>query len=861
MFNTLYRLGAARFLLYFAAVFLLSGTGPSCASPQYEEFNWEALPVHLLFENHGAPMMLLDPETGVILHANRAARIFYGYPDLSGINISRINTLSPEEIYREMQRARSQKENHFNFRHRLADGSVRDVEVYSYAVTVEGRDLLYTVVIDRTEVAAALGALKKRNLWIVGLLVAAILAQSGVLLLLSRAVARRKKAESALEKQLAFARSLIEVIPNPVFVKDNTGRCLSCNEAYRKMTGQPEQEIPGKPVQDIHSMEKDDECWERDDEAPVSHGTRKYERQTMNKASGERRTVIFNEAPFLDERGEIAGLVAVITDITERKRAEEDLRRTRDYLDKLIQHANAPIIVWGRDFRIIRFNHAFEHMTGYSADEVLGRRLDILFPDGSREQSLELIEETLGGEFWEMVEIPIRRKSGEIRFALWNSANVFADDGADLIATIAQGVDITERKLAEERLRETLANTRVLQKEAESANRAKSAFLANMSHEIRTPLNGVMGFIELLADTRLDDTQREYIGHINTSAHLLLDIISNVLDISKIEAERFELNPVPSDIRRLIECSLVPVRTSADKKGILLSARVEENVPANAVFDPVRLEQVLVNLLSNAVKFTDRGSVELLLSFAPLAENRGAFTFSVRDTGIGISPGEIKHIFDPFYQADSSKTRKYGGTGLGLSISRRLLQQMGSSLEVETAPGRGSRFFFTVCLPCESGTEEAIPADRNALPQGNPVPSGTGSLKEKAVILIAEDERVNRKMLSLLLSKLAPSASLVQAEDGEQAVALFREHRPDLVFMDLQMPGKDGFQATAEIRAMETEKTPAERRSFIVAITADAQRETREECLARGMDAYLPKPLQREEIRAVLDHCLGTERP
>lgn len=549
-------------------------------------------------------MMLIDPETGVILHGNRAARVFYGYPDICGMDISRINTLSPEEIFREMQRARNQQKNHFNFRHRMADGSVRDVEVYSYSVPAEGRDLLYTIVIDRTDAVTALRGLKNRNLLIFALLAAALLAQSGVLLLLWRAVARRRN---------------------------------------------------------------------------------------------------------------------------------------------------------------------------------------------------------------------------------------------------------TEKKL-----RESEANARVLQKEAESANRAKSAFLANMSHEIRTPLNGVIGFIGLLSDTRLDDTQREYIGHINTSAHLLLDIISNVLDISKIEAERFELNSLLSPIRNLVEHSLAPVRASASEKGLALSVLVESDVPENAVFDPVRLEQVLVNLLSNAVKFTDRGKVELSLSFAQLADNRGAFTFSVRDTGIGISPEDARHIYEPFYQVDSSKTRKYGGTGLGLPICQRLLLQMESSLEVETSPGQGSRFSFTVCLPCETGKTKARRASLSNLPLENPVRPARERAKEDSVILIAEDERVNRKMLSILLSKLAPSSTIIQAEDGEQAVALFREHRPDLVFMDLQMPILDGFQATAEIRTMEMEKNLQERRSCIVALTADVQPETRRECLAWGMDDYLPKPLDLEAIRAVLDFCLLT---
>ena len=847
-----------RRLLLPAVMLLLAVQDPAGASHPHRDFGWETLPVHTLFENHGAPMLLIDPGTGEILHGNRAAREFYGYPDLSGRNIAQINTLPPEEIHREMEYARSLKKNHFRFRHRLADGSVRDVEVYSYAAPVEGRNLLYSVVVDRTEAVADRLALDHRNYWIGGLLVAALLAQSIVLLLLARAVGHRRSAEAALERQLAFIRSLIDVIPNPVFYKDWKGRYLGCNEAYRRMKGCSEEEVLGKTVYDMEPKDLADGYRKTDEEVLVSRRAQSCEWQATDR-KGARREIILNKAPFFDEKGGLSGIVGVLTDITDRKLAEEELRTTRDSLDKLIRYANAPIVVWDKDFRIIRFNRAFERMTEYSSEEVIGNHLDLLFPEESREQSLERIRGTLAGEFWEMVEIPVRRKNGEIRFALWNSANVFADDGVSLIATIAQGMDITERKLAEERLRETLANARILRKDAEAANRAKSAFLANMSHEIRTPLNDVIGFLALLAGTRLDEEQQEFVRNIDTSARLLLDIISDVLDLSKIEAEQLDLKPVPSDLRGAVDRSLAPVRASAAGKGVALLAVVEENVPETAVFDPVRLEQVLVNLLSNAVKFTERGSVELSVRFSPLSESEGDFTFSVQDTGIGISPEARSRIFEPFYQADDSSTRRYGGTGLGLPICERLLRKMGSALEVESMPGDGSRFYFTLRLECVDGTGEVDPGDRAKEPPERLAHIPPGKMKEHPVVLIVEDEKMSMKMLVLLVSKLAPSASVLRAENGGQAVALFRERRPDLIFMDLSMPGKDGFEATAEIRAQEMEETPECGRCCIVALTADALSETRGECLAAGMDDYLSKPVQRNEIWAVLERCLGGE--
>ena len=539
-------------------------------------------------------------------------------------------------------------------------------------------------------------------------------------------------------------------------------------------------------------------------------------------------------------------------DVTEGKKQAEELEQEAARRSLLMEQSRDGIVILDENGGVYEANKKFAEMLRYPFESI--RRLTVfdwefLYP---REHLIEMLRAV--DEKGDHFETKHRRRDGSI-LDVEISTNAAWFDCRKLIFCVCR--DVTERKRAEKTLLETLANARILQREAESANRAKSTFLANMSHEIRTPLNGVIGFLGLLAETPLDAVQKEYIEYIDTSARVLLDILSNVLDISKIEAERLDLHAVPSDIHRTIEQSVAPLRPAAAEKNIALSANVNDNVPARAIFDPVRLEQVLVNLTNNAVKFTERGSVTLSVRFAPLKENEGAFTFSVTDTGIGIPPEERKLVFEPFYQADNSNTRKYGGIGLGLSISQRLLQMMGSTLEIHSVPGEGSSFFFTLRLAYDA--EEApsptaatlLPEEKRGFPRAR--------RKENPVILLAEDERLNMKMLSVMLSKLAPFASVVQAEDGEKAVALFREHRPDLVLMDLQMPVIDGLQATAEIRTIETKERPEKVRSIIVALTADVLPETRGECLAGGMDDYLAKPVRREEIMAVLDRCFGTE--
>lgn len=772
----------------------------SAGKRQAEELAEEAARRRILMEQSKDGIVILDQD-GAVYESNRKFAEMIGNPfeSMRDLTVFDWEFLYPREELLEMLRNVDQRGDHFETKHRRRDGGVYDVEISTNAAWFGGRKLIFCVCRDITE-------------------------------------RKRTEEENRIFKTIADRASYGQAIAAL------DGTLLYVNRFFANIHGYSPEELLGRHLSVFHTPEQMITANELN--ASMMHEGHFGPAEVWHRhRDGFEFPMLMNGVLLRDEGGAPRFIAASAVDMTAYHQAELNYRTLfREMLDGFALHE---IICdsSGRpaDYRFLAVNPAFERMTGLKSEAVVGRTVLEVLPGTERHWI-----ESFGGV----------ALSGEPSFF----ANYAAELGKHFEVTAFRPApgrfacifqDITERKRAEEALRRMLENARLLQREAEAASRAKSAFLANMSHEIRTPLNGVIGFIGLLADTPLDETQREYVGHIDTSAHLLLDILSNVLDISKIEAERLDLHPAPSNLRRAVERSLAPIRAAAAEKGISLSSSVDENVPERAVFDPVRLEQVLVNLLSNAVKFTERGGVELSVWCASSTKNEGTVVFSVKDTGIGIPPEERARIFDPFHQVDSSNTRRYGGAGLGLSICRLLLQKMKSSLEVESVPGEGSRFSFALRL--DFGAEAAEPPSGEAA--AAPLPGGWR--KENPVVLIVEDDWLNMKMLSAIVSKIAHTASVVQAEDGARAVALFRERRPDLVFMDLQMPVKDGFEATAEIRAMEKAEGAEGRRCRIVALTADVLPETRSVCLAGGMDEYLAKPVRREEIRAVIERCLG----
>lgn len=416
------------------------------------------------------------------------------------------------------------------------------------------------------------------------------------------------------------------------------------------------------------------------------------------------------------------------------------------------------------------------------------------------------------------------------------------DDGeiGDLarhINNLASGLDRASRE--QEQAISQLISAR---EEAEQANRAKSDFLAMMSHELRTPMNGVLGMLQLLETTEQTREQAEYTALATESTEHLLKVINDILDFSRIERGALELECIPFNLLELVQGSALVFQHSAQQRGLALELQIQaglENIEVCG--DPTRIRQILVNLLGNALKFTEEGAIHLSLEWQALDHDVLWLTCAVHDSGIGISPERLEHMFDAFQQADSSISRRYGGTGLGLAIARTLAERMGGTLQAESKEGSGSTFTLEIPLPFQQS-----PAHRQQA-AGDAAPVAAGQ-----EILLVEDNPVNQTVIEAMLRSLGYRVTLVA--DGIQAVRSAERQRYDAILMDCRLPVLDGYSATREIRAQENG-----RQVPIIALTANALQGDRENCLQAGMNDYLAEPFKRAELQRILQRWIGSQ--
>jgi len=497
----------------------------------------------------------------------------------------------------------------------------------------------------------------------------------------------------------------------------------------------------------------------------------------------------------------------------------------------LFERNPQPMLAYDRsNLRIVAVSGAAATAYGYTVEEFLEMTLYDLIPEADRDATQAFLERDLSGPHPGPVfsrEWRHRRKDGTIFDVEVTSDDVVLGERE---CRIALCLDVTDRNRA-------AAEIAAARDQAVEASRMKSAFLANMSHEIRTPMNGVIGMNELLMGTALSAEQRAYAEQVARSGEQMLALINDILDVSRIEAGRVELDPDDIDLRATVHQACAIADLQARAKGLHFDVAIAPEVPDAVRADGGRLRQVLLNLASNAVKFTASGAVHVRV----LALEGDRVRFEVTDTGIGVDPSIIDRMFEPFVQADSSTTRLYGGTGLGLSISRQLVDLMGGEIGATSEPGAGSTFWFEVALERVTRGASQSPKHRTRTPAEAPS-------HDAPLVLVAEDSPVNQSVAVNMLERCGVRADV--ATNGREALDALRARHYDAVFIDCQMPELDGYEATAELRRREHELGT---HMPVIAMTAHAMAGDRERCLEAGMDDYVVKPIHSEELIAKLE--------
>ncbi|OGP52712.1 MAG: hypothetical protein A2Y65_07320 [Deltaproteobacteria bacterium RBG_13_52_11] len=648
-----------------------------------------------------------------------------------------------------------------------------------------------------------------------------------------RAIEEQQQSEEALRESQKELQTIMDASPIAISWADKQGNIQYINRKHHELFGYTLEEIPTIAAWRCQA-----------DHDPVQREKFANWGEELMEAHKEGRSLAPREMTATCKDGSIRHVtiqgaivsnrnLVIYNDITERKQAEELLRQERETFSTILQNAMYGVALIDRNGEYLYVNPAFTAITGYTLEDIPTGRdwMHKAYPDREyRHKVIEAREKDRGSGGMISRVFSVVCKDGGIREIEFRPAQL-ADGRAIVMLT-----DITER----ERIQEELRRAKV---EAETANRAKTEFLASMSHEIRTPMNAIIGMADLLLETQLTPEQQQYVLVFQTAGENLLHIINNIIDISKVEAGHVQLETIDFDLNDIIEtiCDVMALR--AHKKGLELVYNSMPEVPTELVGDPTRLRQILINLIGNAIKFTEKGEVFIQVESHGQKNGNVELLFSITDSGIGIAPEQIDTVFDAFTQADSSITRKYGGTGLGLSISKQLVELMGGHMQVESKPGQGSTFSFTVQFAIQTEPkghiEEKIALDMKGVR-----------------VLVVDDNETNRMILRNSLSKLG--AIITEADSGERGLAEFKRamkitHPYQLALIDQRMPGMDGFELAKHIK----ETMGNIKHTAVMMLTSDNRSGDRARCKEFDITFYLVKPVKKAELLVAIANIMG----
>lgn len=648
------------------------------------------------------------------------------------------------------------------------------------------------------------------------------------------------------EKEERFRLAIEQIQDYAIIMLDSEGLIVSWNAGAERTYGYPASEIIGKSISSFYTGT------DQDADVPATllrlarkngYVLREGWRVRRNGSSfwGE---VVLNAVT--DDLGQIVGFAKVTHDLTQRRQSDLALRQSEEQFRSAMENSAIGMALVGLDGRWLKVNPALSLILGYDEEELLKMDFQSITYPQDLKPDLDQLDQLIRGEIEKFkMEKRYFHKEGHLVWALLN-VTLTRDASGEPRYLISQVQDITERKKAEEAMKQALEHEKELVREAQAGERAKSEFLAVMSHEVRTPMNGILGFAEMLAqNTTLPEDSRDQAQTIVDSGASLLRILDDILDFGRLEAGRLRIENDQFSPRKIVEEIGVLLTPSAHDKGLSFIFDLVDNVPTTCQGDAARVRQILLNLCGNAIKFTQHGSVTIGLrkNSEELLNGHPALEFFVRDTGLGVSEDRIAQIFEPFEQADSSTSRRFGGTGLGLTISRRLAELMGGSLTAKSQLNVGSEFLFR--LPLKTlAKEQSFASSRSA----SPIDSSF-ALAHPLRVLVAEDDRVNLKLILTMIRKFGYQP--VSAQDGHSAVEAFRREPIDCILMDLQMPGMDGIDATLQIRDMER-NVGREYPAYITALTANTVPDDQKRCFEAGMNDYLNKPIRHEQLADLL---------